>query len=73
MTDLMEEVAKPIAIGIVIIGTVLVVNQLLGFVGLAFLFINVVLTFPGILGIGATSWVIGKVVPKIPKFVEDLL
>ena len=73
MTDLMQEVVKPIATGIATIATIFVLSWLLGLAGFTFLLINVVLTFPGILGFLAASWVIGKIVPKIPKFVEDLL
>lgn len=73
MTDLMKDVANPIAIGIATIVTVFVVSWLLGLAGFAFLVTNISLTFPGILGFLAVSWVIGKIVPKIPKFVSDLI
>lgn len=73
MTDLMKEVANPIAIGAATTATVIVMSWLLGIAGFAFLVANVVLTFPGILGLLAASWVIGKIVPKIPKFVSDLI
>lgn len=73
MTDLMKDVANPIAIGIATIVTVFVVSWLLGLAGFSYILVNVVMTFPGILGFLAVSWVIGKIVPKIPKFVSDLM
>ena len=74
MTDLMQEVANPIATGAIIMITAFAVSWLLGLVGFVpLLIVDMVLTLPGIPGFLAVSWVIGKIVPKIPKFVEDLL
>ena len=72
--DVKKDVVEPIATGIAVLALVAVLQWILDAVGFApFASIAVHVSVQGVIGLTASLWVVGKLVNKIPSFVENLL
>jgi len=72
--DVKKDVVEPIATGIAVLALVAILQWTLNAVGFApFAAIAIHMSVQGIIGLTASLWVVGKLVNKIPSFVENLL
>jgi len=73
--EVKKDVVEPIVNGTIATAILMILDWILGALGFDPFtsFITNLVSLPGILGLIASMWILGYSIPKVPKWVTDLL